>query len=153
MLVQTDPWLRQQICPVTPGDPGCFWQFWCLWTRICSLLVYCALPAGTLWRTGRHSCSSVVFQNLHFAIEWLFTTNIQRLEPQIKIVFVRFVFTNLCGHTGTRGRAGSDRRHRKQPCSREGGRTHRGGQWDNKALSTLQLGHLGKKEKQLKATL
>ncbi|CAB1420791.1 unnamed protein product [Pleuronectes platessa] len=47
---------------------------------------------------------------------------------------------------GTHGRAGSDRRHRKQPCSREGGRTHRGGQWDNKAQSTLRLGHLARKE-------
>ncbi len=52
------------------------------------------------------------------------------------------VLTNLCDRTGTHGPAGSDQRHRRQPCSHEGGRQRRGAWWGNKAQSRLQLGPL-----------
>lgn len=65
------------------------------------------------------------------------------LMPKIRTQLMRdSVFTNLCDHTGTRGQAGSDRRHRKRPCFREGGRPRCGERSGNKARSRPQLDHL-----------
>lgn len=47
---RTDPWLKQQVCPVVPVSQVCIWWFWCLQKPTCSglMLSCCAFPAGRL---------------------------------------------------------------------------------------------------------
>lgn len=141
LLGQTDPGLKQRMCPVILRGQVCFWWFWCLQKLIClwlMLLLYCAPPAETLYDRAWHSFSLLCISMAKKHSWW----EIQGLDHAEKNGTRHVFFTNLCDRTGTRGQAGSDRRRRKQPCFREGGMKRRGEQWGNKAQSRLQLGHL-----------